>query len=572
MAAFMLGMKEYFGNVDHLRAAVSEVPVPDAEYRKQYLVIYDSVPGGTGYLKQLALESKDPSKGNPLVVIFEKALHVMENCSCKDDPLKDGCYHCLYAYRQSRQIGSISRTAAVRMLKAIISGKDNVDPIQKINDIPVNPIIESELEHRFIEAVCTKIGTANVIDVMVNGKHGYRFTVNGLTWEIEPQVLLDAEQGVKVKSKPDFMLWPVSAPDHLPVAVFTDGFTYHKDIVADDTLKREAIRRSGKFRVWSLSFKDVQNVFASQGGYATDTLDPLKMPFGMKKYSQTIKEKGAEGLEPGKIGAFELMMEYLSSANAEQMFRVHAYAYGLSLLEPARVKNNLAYTSWFNNTEQARDQTHYTDTDFVFPGTMFGTWIPRTNDANLAIYAGVSYEKLKMGGEVAVCAVLDDENAHRSEHYESEWNGMLQFSNIMQFGKEFIAVSKTGLKRMGYLSLPHESQEVDTVSPSGEIETDAGSEWQAVMELLFDEEAKSFAQAAAEAGIPAPSEDDIGYEIEGPDGEVIATVEIAWPQQKIGFMTVEQIEEKDQLEQAGWKIVDLINLSDAVQIFGGEDR
>lgn len=56
VAAFMLGMKEYFGNVDHLRATVSEVPVPDADYRKQYLVIYDSVPGGTGYLKQLMHE------------------------------------------------------------------------------------------------------------------------------------------------------------------------------------------------------------------------------------------------------------------------------------------------------------------------------------------------------------------------------------------------------------------------------------------------------------------------------------------------------------------------------------
>ncbi len=49
----MLGLKEYFGNVDHLRVAISEVPIPDADYRKQYLVIYDSVPGGTGYLKQL---------------------------------------------------------------------------------------------------------------------------------------------------------------------------------------------------------------------------------------------------------------------------------------------------------------------------------------------------------------------------------------------------------------------------------------------------------------------------------------------------------------------------------------
>ena len=126
VAAFMLGMKEYFGNVDHLRATVSEVPVPDADYRKQYLVIYDSVPGGTGYLKQLMTEK------DALIRIFEKALAKMENCSCKDDPNKDGCYHCLFAYRQSRQIGSISRKAAIRMLKSILSGKGNIKKIERI--------------------------------------------------------------------------------------------------------------------------------------------------------------------------------------------------------------------------------------------------------------------------------------------------------------------------------------------------------------------------------------------------------------------------------------------------------
>ena len=61
-ATFMLGMKERFGNVDHLRATVSEVPVADADYRKQYLVIYDSVPGGTGYLKQL-MRARSTSAG-----------------------------------------------------------------------------------------------------------------------------------------------------------------------------------------------------------------------------------------------------------------------------------------------------------------------------------------------------------------------------------------------------------------------------------------------------------------------------------------------------------------------------
>lgn len=59
VAAFMLGMKKKFGNVDHLRATVSEVPVPDADYRKQYLIIYDSVPGGTGYL--IAILDDDPA-------------------------------------------------------------------------------------------------------------------------------------------------------------------------------------------------------------------------------------------------------------------------------------------------------------------------------------------------------------------------------------------------------------------------------------------------------------------------------------------------------------------------------
>lgn len=107
VAAFMLGMKEYFGNVDHLRATVSEIPVPDADYRKQYLVIYDSVPGGTGYLKQLMHEK------NALIEIFEKALHVMENCSCKDRSAERWMLSLLVRLRQSQQIGHISRTTVL---------------------------------------------------------------------------------------------------------------------------------------------------------------------------------------------------------------------------------------------------------------------------------------------------------------------------------------------------------------------------------------------------------------------------------------------------------------------------
>ena len=336
VAAFMLGMKEYFGNVDHLRATVSEVPVPDADYRKQYLVIYDSVPGGTGYLKQLMHEK------NALIEIFEKALHVMENCSCKDDPQKDGCYHCLYAYRQSQQIGNISRTTAIRILKSILSGKDNVQKIDKINDIPVNPLFDSELEQHFMEAIRTKVGAANVSDTIRNGKHSYYVKIENFAWEIEPQVLLDVGSGVSVDCKPDFVFWPVSAPEHKPVAVFTDGFLYHKDIVSDDTIKREAIRRSGNFRVWSLSFKDVQSVFAPQGDFYTTTLEAEKMPSGKTMYQNMIKKQKADVIEPARLSSFDLLLEYLKLPDAERVFKGQAYAYSLSLLEPALMKNNLA--------------------------------------------------------------------------------------------------------------------------------------------------------------------------------------------------------------------------------------
>lgn len=562
VAAFMLGMKEYFGNVDHLRATVSEVPVPDADYRKQYLVIYDSVPGGTGYLKQLMHEK------NALIEIFEKALQVMENCSCKEDSQKDGCYHCLFAYRQSQQIGNISRSAAIRMLKSILSGKDNIEKINKLNDIPVNPLFDSELEQRFMEAIRLKVGAANVSDTIRNGKHSYYIKLGEMAWEIEPQVLLDAGDGVKVTSKPDFVFWPINAAEHLPVAVFTDGFLYHKDIVADDTVKREAIRRSGNFRVWSLSYKDVQSVFAPQGDYATPTLESEKMPYGKVMYQNTVKKAGAEALNPAKTTSFDLLIEYLQMSNAEMVFRAHAYAYALSLLDPKLIKNNLAFNSWKTITDAVKDQTHYTDTDFVFPGTAYGSWIPRTNNAHLAVYAGILATALKSEGAVAVCAVLKDEKDQRTDKYEQEWNGLWQFHNMMQFSDEFIAVSSIGMTQMDYLALPIAS--ADVVLPADDNQQTVDTAWDAILDLLFDEEAKAFATQAKDAGIPAPGEDYIGYEVEGDDGEVVATVEIAWPDEKVGYMTADQLEDKETMESLGWHILDLLSIADAAQYFGGD--
>ncbi len=54
ISALHLGLKQTFGgNIDHLQTAPHDEPIPDSNHRKKYLALYDTVPGGTGYLKQL---------------------------------------------------------------------------------------------------------------------------------------------------------------------------------------------------------------------------------------------------------------------------------------------------------------------------------------------------------------------------------------------------------------------------------------------------------------------------------------------------------------------------------------
>ena len=547
-AAFMLGMKEYFGNVDHLRATVSEVPVPDADYRKQYLVIYDSVPGGTGYLKQLMNEE------GSLIDIFERALQKLEQCSCKEDPQKDGCYHCLYAYRQSQNIGNISRSTAIHILKSILSGKDNLTKIEKLGSIPVNSLFDSELERRFVEAIA-QMGNENrkveISKSLVNGKEGYVLHVNQSTWEIEPQVMLGSTEGIAVSSKPDFIIRPIGKSDKLPVAIFTDGFIYHKDKVADDTLKREAIHRSGRYRVWSLSWRDVQAVFQTQGDYATPTLVAEKMPTGAKMYQPTVSSAKAEAIRPAKMSTFELLMRYLDMEDAEKLFEAHARAYSLSVLDPSKAANNLAFVDWNDTVGRANAQLHFAEDSFVQPGTFFGTWIPRSSDSHLHIYAGILAATMKADrtAPVSVLSLLDDRVDSRTDKYEQEWSGFWQFFNVMQFSRGFVAVSRSGLDNHAYDALPYGQNETAAEDNKPMV---TAEDWAQIREMLFDEEAVKMADLLEGRGMAAPEE--AGYELASESGEVIAEIELVWISRKIGYMTEAQIPDRDKAEKAGWRI------------------
>ncbi len=551
IAVFMLGMKEYFGNVDHLRAALSEVPVPDADYRKQYLVIYDSVPGGTGYLKQLMLQE------HSLIAIFEKALAVLENCECKNDPQKDGCYHCLYAYRQSQNIGQISRSTAIRLLKQILSGKGNLEEIQKLGNVPVNSLFESELERRFIEAI-SQMGNEKrpltVTKELVHGKEGYLLKIRDALWEIEPQVKLDASHGVVVETRADFVLWPTKTDgNQKPVAIYTDGFLYHKDKVADDTLKREAIRRSKRFRIWSLSWKDVQSVFRVQGDYATDTLSPDKMPTGSKMYKPTIESESASALRPDKASPLDLLMRYLEEPDAERLFNVHARAYGFSLLDMTNLRNSAVFADWNHNVSGFQEALGFDDVTFEFGKTIYGKWLPRSSNSHMMVFSGVEIENMqkdKMKAMISVYAVLDDKEESRTDKYEAEWNGFWQYYNVMQFLERFSAVSTVGLRQMVYNAI------TITESPIYVDDTKVSfGAWSATLEQFIDDSVKEYALKCISLGIPEPT--IVGYELVNDANTVTGEAEMVWEPQKIALLTPEQMDSKEAFVSGGWMVLTL---------------
>lgn len=87
VAALELGLaKRFKGAVDHLRIAPDIRMAAGSDRPRTYLVIYDSVPGGTGYLKELM---RDPE---PLFEVFGQALQALNTCACNQNVEADGCY------------------------------------------------------------------------------------------------------------------------------------------------------------------------------------------------------------------------------------------------------------------------------------------------------------------------------------------------------------------------------------------------------------------------------------------------------------------------------------------------
>lgn len=538
IAAFMLGMKKYFGNVDHLKACVSDVPIENSPMKKQYLVIYDSVPGGTGYLKQLM------QKENALIEVLEKALRVVKDCNCDD-----GCYHCLFAYRQSKNNGEISKKVAVELLTNILKGKNNIKEIAKISNIAVNSLIETELEAKFIEVfkrLSTPERPIEIQSAMVKNKDGYRLQIADKIWEIEPQVILDKENGVSVKTKPDFILWPVGQKVK-PVAVYMDGYTYHNDIVDDDTRKRMAVLKSGNFVVWSLCWNDILKKFKPVEIKSTDLLNNNQMP-SCAIFNKIIASLQVTLSVVKDETQIELLLAYLANDKAETILQAYAQAYSFKLLSIMQKTENEKLL-WINEVKDILEagicKANYT----IKNTKCCSIWSPN-QDSYIKISAATTSEEMekKLNATISVFAIFDD-TIGQGNSYQSDWTGFWHFCNVMQFAKDFIFVSRKGLNNEIY----NFSEIVENfVQKYG---TNNKDQWSEILELTIDELKDFINNLISKCAKPPTS---VGFEIDSG-----AMCEYAWEDDKVVLLTTDQMKYKDDFEKDGWKVYSISTIGDA---------
>ena len=536
VAAIMLGLKKHFGNVDHLNACVSEEPVNGGNHRKNYLVIYDTVPGGTGYLKQI-MQSKDN-----MMEVFEKAFEALTTCNCNNNDSKDGCYRCLYAYRQSRYIGEISSKVAKEMLSDILKNKDNIQQIGSISEIKINSLFDSELEKRFIEALARSSSSSTKVEIehlVVNNKPGYRLIVNDKVYEIEPQVDLGQSEGIDINSRPDFIIRPVKDDSIKPIAIFTDGFEYHKDIIDLDMKKRKSIVESGNYNIWSLTWKDIESTFEYQGDYYNNYLDPNILfrnnPKAKKFYIQLMQQMKVVDKIIKDKNNFELLIEYLAgNLNDETINKVilgNVIATSIGVEYPIdkfkKIISNLV----------ADENIGFSATDKMGINEL------EENNTMLKIYSAISTLDitLRTHENALFMFILDDLLEEKDRAFEKVWIGYLKLYNIMQFKKNTIFRTLTGINDLDEpIRLVEEVDESNLLS----------EEWEDVTEYI-DEDCIWLMEKLYNDNVIIPT--CVGYELEV-DDEVVGEAEVVWEVNKVAIITYEQIENANIFEQLGWKI------------------
>lgn len=572
--------REVRGDPQHLDIVTATMPDHDTGRRRQFLVLHDRLPGGTGYLHWLS--DHDEFKD-----VLVRARHIIETCPCAAEGNDSAaCHRCLLSRVHSSKWDKVRRDEALGMLTDLLDGWAT-EPVSRTDAISLWDQVESELEARFLDSLLRWAGRADSpASFSTNGQENGRrigdLRVAGpdgsvVHWRMALHNVIEGTAPDVWFSRLD------SAPLH--VAVYLDGYRYHaapsKNRIADDAEKRARLRAHGHV-VFQITWDDLDRWRGQQV-----TEPPVWPPY------QGVAQQAARGVyermggNPADLNGLvwanplEALYAFLGDPDLDRWRRrAEAVVAGI-LVQPGFIKT-AAGPGFIGDCVVASLQIPARQLPSPDPGG--NITLVRAADGN-GCPVTVIVDQRRGVGDLSWTAfvVIDDrddvmaidEDAHRRRWMAwLYWGNLLQFlaygggdagqlahTGLDHFDPTLLAVANgTGLRTaLSLVSLEEELSVPGLPAPAAVAPTvsaaPADEAWAAVFDLLDPDEPglASLARSLAERGVPAPQ---AGYEL----GDGAWQAELAWPDEKLAVVLAGSDEEATDrnaaYEQEGWHVRD----------------
>jgi ATP-dependent helicase YprA (DUF1998 family) len=336
-AAVRLGIAaEYGGDPAHLRIASATMPDGQSGGTRNFVVVYDTQPQGTGYLHRLA--EPEEFRG-----ILEKARSLIGACVCQHEG-RAACHRCLLRYARNDEFPLMSRAEALGMLDRLLDGWQ-VQQGTRTDEISLIHQVESELEMRFLNKLLALSGMpesgiridkrtdhdgARIADVRLTAPNGRDVT----HWQMKLQNTIRG-------TRPDVHFRRLDAPSP-EVAVYLDGFKYHAspeyNRLADDADKRARLRAHGYY-VFAVTWNDVDT-----WGTAKDTGQWAPYGGNAQQSARNVYRQAAPDADPADLEQYvwtnpiDLLIQFLADPDPAR-WRLRAEAVLAGLLTQAKEKS-----------------------------------------------------------------------------------------------------------------------------------------------------------------------------------------------------------------------------------------
>jgi DEAD/DEAH box helicase domain-containing protein len=536
VAALQVGLEERFGgSVDHLHTTVYSDPVEGGTLRKQYLVIFDTVPGGTGYLKQLITPQSEGGE-MPLFEAMDMARKRIESCLCWSDPDRDGCYRCLYAFRSASDMDDTSAQVASDLLRRILAGRGKLLRIASLGEISITGLLESALEVRFVEAlrqISNQDGrTAKLKPAVVNKKPGYRWTLGDAEWVVEPQVVPPVSESGRVPVSIDFVMRPATASGDRRLAIFLDGWTFQKDRIAKDLYQRMALLATGTWDVWTFTWADLDQPLAVDRDVEVPEL-AVTDPTRLKKFLQQMgRPECAPILQRPVFSWFE----------AELMGDGLPWPEIAKAVLAARMVGAQAVDgeAWLRFVERVAPPV-------AQPGLAAKTPLQIAHD-QAGSNPFVELVAVHDGAEAALVCSLDDRQEHRQDpQLKTAWHGYLRLFQLLRRIDNAWFMTRTS---------PTEGDAYRRIAAArGAVPEEAP--WSGLDEIEPDY--LGLARALMGAGVREP---EIGMEIPDTRGDTWAEAELLWEKEQVAVTSQADTEHARGNPAGGWEVLCMEDLAD----------